>query len=152
MFSRSLLAAVAALTFGASVVQAAESQVLFPQCPAEGACGEAATIDVKSELGWALSEGAEIIVAEDATYAAETVRWSKYSAPTFQAVVQVTNEKDVQAVVSKPHGNRSETYINLDRFDGQTSATSLSSHTAADTASTVDWPVYKMASRSRLPR
>jgi hypothetical protein len=99
MFSRSLLAALAALSLGAQVVSAADSQVLFPQCPAEGACGEE-TVDIKAELGWALSEEAEIILSTDASYASETVRWSKRSAPSFQAVVQVTSEKDVQAIVS----------------------------------------------------
>lgn len=38
-------------------------------------------------------------MAEDEAYAGNVVRWSRYSAPTFQAVVQVTSEQDVQAVV-----------------------------------------------------
>lgn len=97
MFSRSIIAALAALAVG--VRAAGSDQVIFPQCPAEGACGENASIDIQAELSWALSEGAEIILAEDEAYAGNVVRWSKYSAPTFQAVVQVTSEQDVQAVV-----------------------------------------------------
>lgn len=100
MMSRALVAALAALSLGVRV--AADSQVLFPQCPAEGACGDNEYVDIKSELGWALSEGAEIILQQDQSFTSQTVRWSTYSPPSFRAVVQVTCEQDVQAVVSIP--------------------------------------------------
>lgn len=98
MFSRTLLAALAAFTIGARA-SAQDSQVLFAQCPAGGSCGEDAYFDIQAELSWALSEGAEIIQSKDESFSGHTVRWSKYSAPKFQAVVQVTSEQDVQAVV-----------------------------------------------------
>lgn len=72
---------------------------MFAQCPAGGSCGEDAYFDIQAELSWALSEGAEIIQSKDESFSGHTVRWSKYSAPKFQAVVQVTSEQDVQAVV-----------------------------------------------------
>jgi hypothetical protein len=102
MISRTLVAALAAaLSFSAHVSAASEKQqVLFPQCPAEGACGDGEFVDIKAELSWALSEGAEIITPKDDQFAGDVVRWSKYSSPSFQAVVQVTSEQDVQAVVS----------------------------------------------------
>ena len=98
MVSYSLVAALAALTLGVHASKL-DQQVLFPQCPAEGACGDSSAVDIQAELSWALSEEAEIILAEDEAYAGNVVRWSRYSAPTFQAVVQVTSEQDVQAVV-----------------------------------------------------
>jgi hypothetical protein len=102
MISRSLLAAFLATLSLASASSDTKQQVLFPQCPAEGACGDDSDFaDIKAELSWALSEGAEIILPKDEQFAGDVVRWSKYSSPSFQAVVQVASEQDVQAVVSR---------------------------------------------------
>ena len=55
-----------------------------------------------SELGPRLSHSASIILPHSADFAAATIRWTEYQAPTFSAVVEVASERDVQETVSAP--------------------------------------------------
>ncbi len=57
---------------------------------------------IRSELGPRLSHSASIILPHSADFAAATIRWTEYQAPTFSAVVEVASERDVQETVSAP--------------------------------------------------
>jgi hypothetical protein len=56
--------------------------------------------DIGSTLGPQLSPGAAIYTKSDPLFHNESLRWTAYSAPTFQAVVEVATEGDVVASVS----------------------------------------------------
>ena len=55
-----------------------------------------ATSTIASELGPRLSPDASIILPSSEEFAEAILRWTEYRAPTFSAVVEVANEKDVQ--------------------------------------------------------
>jgi hypothetical protein len=56
--------------------------------------------DIGSTLGPQLSPGAAIYTKSDSLFHNESLRWTAYSAPTFQAVVEVATEEDIVASVS----------------------------------------------------
>jgi hypothetical protein len=56
--------------------------------------------DIRSTLGPELSPNAAIYTSSDPAFNNESLRWSAYSAPTFQAVVEVASEADIVASVS----------------------------------------------------
>lgn len=56
---------------------------------------------ILSELGPKLSPNASIILPKDTNFGAATRRWVEYQAPSFGAVVVVTDEADVRQTVSK---------------------------------------------------
>jgi hypothetical protein len=55
--------------------------------------------DIGSTLGPQLSEGAAIYTKSDSHFSSESARWTAYSAPTFQVVVEVATEEDIVASV-----------------------------------------------------
>lgn len=56
--------------------------------------------DIGSALCPQLSSEAAIYTKSDPLFYNESLRWSAYSAPTFQAVVEVATEADIVASVS----------------------------------------------------
>ena len=57
---------------------------------------------VLSDLGPKLSPNATILLPDDPNFAAATRRWVEYQAPSFDAVVVVTSEEDVQQTAGSP--------------------------------------------------
>ena len=60
------------------------------------------TASIIHELGSKLSPNATILLPNDSEFAAVTMRWVDYQAPTFRAAVVVACEEDVQQSVSRP--------------------------------------------------
>jgi hypothetical protein len=57
-------------------------------------------INITAVLGPQLSSTAEIVLPGQAYWANASARWQGYAIPTYQAVVEVSTEKDIQQTVS----------------------------------------------------
>jgi hypothetical protein len=60
----------------------------------------ASNINITALLGPQLSSNAAIVLPDKAYWANASARWQGYSIPTYQAVVEVSTEKDIQETVS----------------------------------------------------
>ncbi|KAF2708801.1 FAD-binding domain-containing protein [Pleomassaria siparia CBS 279.74] len=56
-------------------------------------------INIVSELGPLLSQGAKVVLHDDVDFEKVTARWQHWAAPTFKAVVQTKTEEDIQQTI-----------------------------------------------------
>jgi hypothetical protein len=59
--------------------------------------------NISAELGGRLSPNAAIFLPTDPGWANATLRWNRFSAPSYAALVEVSTEKDIQETVMLSH-------------------------------------------------